>query len=280
MAWKSLFCALSDPALVQPTLETAMAMGSRLDAHLDVMALGVNRTPTDMYFAGASAISVQSTLDQCTEEAEAIAKAAREALSALPDLAWSCEPHVAHMADLGRVVAARARFCDAAIQPTPYGEGRGAEMEPLTESILFEGRAPTLILPAGMSGMHTPRQVMVAWNESPEALTAIRAALPLLKEADRVKVVVVDPPAHEPGRSDPGGALSQFLVRHGLRVEIDILSKSLPRVADVLIRHSRDTDADMIVMGAYGHSRFREAVFGGASRAMLEQCPLPLLMAH
>ncbi len=121
---------------------------------------------------------------------------------------------------------------------------------------------------------------MVGWNESLEALRAVRAAMPLLTQADTVHVVVIDPPTHGPSRSDPGGMLSQYLARHGVSAEIDVLSKTLPRVSDVLTRHATDMDADLLVMGAYGHSRFREAVFGGATRNMLEQATIPVLMAH
>jgi len=74
--------------------------------------------------------------------------------------------------------------------------------------------------------------------------------------------------------------LSQYLARHEVRVEIDVLSKTLPRISDVLMRHAVDVSADLMVMGAYGHSRFREAIFGGATRAMLEHATLPVLMAH
>lgn len=280
MTWKSLFCAVSDVPLVRPTLEHAATLAARLDAHLEVMAVGVNRCPTDMYFAGASALAVQQTLDQCQQESDMIAAEARRVLSVLPDVTWSCDAQVAQLADLSRVVASHARFCDLAIQPSPYGQGRGNELEPLTEAILFEGRTPALILPADSAFPLAPKRVMLAWNESPEALMAARAALPILTEADVVKVVVVDPPEHNAERSDPGGRVSQYLARHGVKVDIDVLSKSLPRVADVLIRHAADIEADLVVMGAYGHSRFREAVFGGTSRAMLEHSPVPLLMAH
>jgi nucleotide-binding universal stress UspA family protein len=92
--------------------------------------------------------------------------------------------------------------------------------------------------------------------------------------------VVIDPPAHGPNRSDPGGLLSQYLARHDVNIEIDVLSKALPRVSDVMRRHVTDIDADMVVMGAYGHSRFREAILGGATRNMLETSEVPVFMAH
>jgi len=106
------------------------------------------------------------------------------------------------------------------------------------------------------------------------------AALKRDQSADNVHVVVIDPPQHGPNRSDPGGALSQYLARHGVKTEIDVLSKTMPRVSDVLCRHVQDLDADMIVMGAYGHSRFREAILGGATRNMLEQAEVPVFLAH
>ncbi len=111
-------------------------------------------------------------------------------------------------------------------------------------------------------------------------MNAIRAALPLLKKANSVRVTVIDPPRHGHERSDPGGPLSVFLARHGIKVEIDVLGKSLPRVSDVLLRHAADKDADLVVMGAYGHSRFREAILGGATRDMLEEAKLPVFMKH
>ena len=91
---------------------------------------------------------------------------------------------------------------------------------------------------------------------------------------------MIDPPKHGPDRSDPGGMLSQMLARHGVSCEIDVLSKTMARVSDVLNRHASDTETDMIVMGAYGHSRFREAILGGATRNMLEQSAVPVFLAH
>jgi nucleotide-binding universal stress UspA family protein len=122
--------------------------------------------------------------------------------------------------------------------------------------------------------------VVLAWNQSAEAMGAIRAALPFLVDADACNIVIVDPPRHGADRSDPGGALSQMLARHGVKPEISVVAGTMPRTADVLLRHSGDWQADLLVMGAYGHSRFREAVLGGATRDMLEAATLPVLMNH
>jgi len=145
---------------------------------------------------------------------------------------------------------------------------------------LFEGRSPALVVPEEGKAITTPGRIVIGWNESSEAMNAVRVALPLLKQAKFVNITVIDPPVHSPNRSDPGGLLSQFLSRHGVSAEISVLSKTLPRVSDVLQRHVSDIEADMIVMGAYGHSRLREAIFGGATRDMMAEAKVPLFLAH
>jgi len=187
---------------------------------------------------------------------------------------------VTQLGALTDVVAARARYADLVVLPLPYGKARGVEDEAVTEAALFEGMAPVLIVPP--SGMKTiePRRIIVAWNQTREALVAARRAMPFLRQAEMVQIVVIDPPTHGAERSDPGGLLCQLLVRHGVRAEVSVLAKTLPRVSEVLARQARDLDAELLVMGAYGHSRFREAILGGTTRDMLEHAEVPVFLAH
>lgn len=282
MAYKSLICVLTDASLAAPTLGQAEALAARWDAHLEVICLGVDRTQAGFYYGGASAMLMEQSMNRAREEAGEVEAAVRAYLKT-STVRWSCGSDVAQIVDLPRRVGQRARFADMAILPRPYGENRGAELEPVAEACLFNAAVPMLIVPDAApeaAAPDAPRRILVGWNESPEAMSAIRAAMPLLKDADKVHVVVVDPPAHGPNRSDPGGPVSEFMARHGVRVEIDVLAKSLPRVSDVLLRHAVDMKADMMVMGGYGHSRFREAVFGGTTRHLLETTTVPLFMAH
>ena len=279
MAYRSLFTVLTDTKFVAPVLEQGIALATSQDAHLDVLCMGVDRTQTGYYYAGANAMVLQETITRAQEEAKAVDAAVRARLGNA-DIRWGTDMGVAQLADLGRHVAAHARFSDLVILPQPYGEKHGAELEPAMESALFEGKVPVLVLPDGKPALTAPKNISIAWNESNEAMAAVRAALPFLQAAENVRVVVIDPPTHGPNRSDPGGLLSQYLARQGVKAEIDVLSKTMPRVSDVLLRHADDTNADLIVMGAYGHSRFREAILGGATRYMLEQTDLPVLMAH
>jgi nucleotide-binding universal stress UspA family protein len=279
MAYKTVLTVVTDEGLVPSTIDHAAALASDWDAHLEVLCFGVDRTQTGYYYAGANAMILQETLDRATADASRLIAAARTALERT-SARWSVEEGVAQLVDIGRHVAGRARFADVVVLPQPYGEGRGVELEPVVEGALFDGQTPVLVVPDGATPVARPARVVVAWNESSEALRAVRAALPLLQAADQVHVVVIDPPQHGANRSDPGGMLSQYLSRHGVAAEIDVLSKTMPRVSDVLNRHARDVDAQMIVMGAYGHSRFREAILGGATRHMLEQAAVPVFLAH
>ena len=279
MAYKTLFSVITDTALAGPVLDQAIAMATAWDAHLDVLCMGLDRTQTGFYYAGANALILQETITRAQDEARAVEAHVRKNLEA-SDVRWGLDSGVAQLADMGRHVAQRARFSDLVILPKPYGEKRGVELEPILESAMFDGAAPVLMVPEAGQIVTAPQRILLAWNESDEALEAARTALPLLIQADSVRIVVIDPPVHSPTRSDPGGLLSQYLSRHGVNCEIDVLSKTLPRVSDVLMRHAADVEADMIVMGAYGHSRFREAILGGATRNMLEHAKIPVFLAH
>lgn len=279
MAYKSLLTILTDPKIAQAPLRQLIALSEAQDAHGEALCLGVDRTQTGYYYAGASALVLQETLTRAHTEAADILTLASDVLER-SGIRWSADDGVAQIADIGRHVAHRARFCDLVVLPQPYGEDRGNEVEPVVEAALFEGHAAVLVVPDDHTPQGRPKTILVAWNESVESMVAIRKALPFLKAADLVRIVVIDPPKHGPERSDPGGLLSQMLARHGVHCEIDVLSKTMTRVSDVLNRHAVDTDSDMIVMGAYGHSRFREAILGGATRNMLEKAAVPVFMAH
>ncbi|KUJ76612.1 universal stress protein [Ruegeria marisrubri] len=279
MSYKTLLTVMTETKLAEPALAQMVALAEAQDAHAEALCLGVDRSQTGYYYAGANALILQETLSRAKAEADEVLAFAENYLGK-SGVRWSAESGVAQIADLGRHVAHRARFSDLVILPRPYGEGRGAEAEPIVEAAMFEGHAPVLMVPDDAKPFSKPGTIMIGWNESIEAMRAIRQALPFLKQADLVRIVVIDPPRHGPDRSDPGGLLSQMLSRHGVKCEIDVLSKTMTRVSDILNRHAADTSSDLIVMGAYGHSRFREAILGGATRNMLEQATVPVFMAH
>ena len=282
MAYKSLLTVATDPDRCDLAISGAARIALAHDAHLDILALGVDRTQVGYSYVGSGAVILAAAAERAEQDARAIETAARKSLAAQDSaLRHAMEAAITQLGALTDLVAQRARFADLVVLPRPYGADQGPEAEAVVEAALFEGHAPVLILPeTGASRAVAPRRVLIAWNQSAEAMAAVRKALPTLKQADLVTITVIDPPHHGPERSDPGGLLCQMLVRHGVKAEVTVLARTLPRVSDVLARHLRDTDADMLVMGAYGHSRFREAIMGGATRNMLEQAEVPVLMAH
>lgn len=283
MAYKSIFTVVTNVADVPLQLGAAIDFARAMDAHLDVLCLGFDRTQTGYYYMGAAPMApviLQESLDQASDEAKATEAAVRQRLAA-EDVRWSADTAIAQVGAAGRELALRARFADLVILLKPYANGSSGDKEEVVEAAMFDGHAPVLMLPGGPQEVAlTPRRVMIAWNQSNEAMTAVRAALPILKAAAEVNIAVVAPPAHGPERSDPGGLLSQYLARHGVRSEISVLAKTLPHVSEVLNRQAEDWNADLMVMGAYGHSRFREAILGGTTREMFESVRIPLLVAH
>ncbi|WP_151720279.1 universal stress protein [Gemmobacter serpentinus] len=281
MAYKSLTTIVTSPEEAEVAISGAAHMALLLDAHLDVLALGVDRTQAGYSYLGGGGVFMQVALDRAEADARAAEAAARAALENQPaTLRWSLDSAMTQVAALSDLVALRARFADLVVLQRPYGEGKGIETEATLEAALFEGQAPVLVLPGPTVMPQLPERVVIGWNQSREAMVAVRRALPLLKSAKRVDIAVIDPPQHGPERSDPGGALCQMLVRHGVKAEVSVLARTMPQVSDILARHLRDFDADLLVMGGYGHSRFREAILGGATRNMLEEAEIPVLMAH
>ncbi len=282
MAYKSILTVITTPASAAVQLNAAIAFARREDAHLDVLCLGLDRLQTGYYYVGAAPMApivVQETIDQANDDARAVEAAVRTRLGT-EDIRWAVDTAIAQLGSIGGEVGRLARFADLVLVPQPYGKNAAPEQEGILEAALFDGRAPALVMPASRPDATYGKRIVIAWNQSDEAMSAIRAALPLLKAAALVDVAVVAPPSHGPERSDPGGMLSQYLARHGVRAEVSVLARTLPRVSEQICRHVGDINADMVVMGAYGHSRFREAVLGGTTRDMFEIAPVPVFTAH
>lgn len=279
MAYKSILTVLTDPAEVAPVLEKVAPFAAAAGAHLDVLCLGIDRTQTGYYFAGATALMHDATLAHAQAEATEIEQAARTMLDRM-DLSWGLDALVTQSASVATLVARRAQFSDLVILPKPYGPDMPADAPVIVEAAMFQGRSPTLVLSEGAAPSPTPQKVVVAWNDSTEALSAVRRALPLLVAAKEVNICIIAPDRHGPDSADPGAELSKMLTRHGAKVDVSILPQTLSRISEVIARHVADQDADLLVMGAYGHSRLREAILGGATRNMLEHCTVPVFMAH
>ena len=146
------------------------------------------------------------------------------------------------------------------------------------EKLLLSGRRPMLLIPyIGFETMGT--HVGVAWNGTAEASRAVFDALPILRKAKSVALIAIDA---EGDADDPASAeaMAQSLERHGVNAIVRHSASAGIDIGSVLLSRLADDGIDLLVMGGYGHSRLREFVFGGATRSILQQMTVPVLMSH
>ncbi|WP_336489553.1 universal stress protein [Methylobacterium nigriterrae] len=202
--------------------------------------------------------------------AEAKALFEREAGPA-PRTAWLAAPTdpLAHLVE-------QARTADIVVvgRQGPADGDPGLMVVP-TGALLMEVGRPVLIAPPGIEHLAAKR-VVVAWKDTREARRALHDALPFMSQPERTCVVAVGPDAHHEGAE---GA-AEYLSGHGIKATTHLLPSPAIGPADELLRFAQREDADLIVMGAYGHSRLREWIFGGATRDILQTTPVCCLMSH
>ena len=154
-----------------------------------------------------------------------------------------------------------------------------APEELIVEGALFASGRPVLVVPYIQKAAFTLERAMIAWDGSRSAARAVADAMPLLGKAKGVDVVIV---ADDKGKNDeiPGADIAQHLARHDLKVDVKRIVAGDTDVASTLLSQAADSSADVIVMGAYGHSRLREFILGGVTRGMLSAMTVPALMLH
>lgn len=150
----------------------------------------------------------------------------------------------------------------------------------LPEYIALHGTRPVLVVPPGWQTRPMPGTAVVGWDGSMQAIRAISAALPLLRQADAVKLALVNPGSMaEIHGEEPGADMALHLARHGVKVDV-VIETTRASTGDALLKVTHDHGAGLLVTGAFGHSRYREFVLGGVTRLLLARSPIPLLIAH
>lgn len=279
MAYRTITTLIHDPEAGTSALEAAIALSSAQGAHLNVICLGMDRTDPGIYYAGAQAVALHAILHEAQATAALLESRVTERLNH-ESIPWEAKPVTVHENGLFTTLANQMRFSDLAVLPAPYSEASLGEDATAVEAALFGADIPVLVVPDGAEMPPRFAQVMLGWDEGDEALAAARAALPVIAEADMVEIAIIDPPRHGGDRSDPGGRLARFIARHGGQAEVAVLARSEPGIADILSKRAMQKGVDLIIMGAYGHSRLREAILGGATRNMLRDAKVPVLMAR
>jgi nucleotide-binding universal stress UspA family protein len=176
-------------------------------------------------------------------------------------------------------IGRRALYTDLTLMNAAAGEDRMLSTAAI-EATLFNARSAVLLAPKGANAAWPPTRVMIAWDSRVEAARAVHEALDYVQGAEDVRIVMVDPQAHGDSGAEPGADIAAYLARRGLKVTVDRLPSAGHLISDVLTQHATDMQADLIVMGAYGHSRLRERIFGGVTKSMLDKPPMPLFLAR
>jgi len=277
MTYKIIATILTDTDESTEGLDAAITLANRLGAHLDIHIVTISHTETHNYYIGAEALMIaEQTSDAIDQRLKLEAWLNDRMYGEFKN--WTCESATVQGPVLSGYLARKLRFSDLVVLPRPYQDN--PEAAALVEACLFAAERPVLMIPKGCKAPEPNGHVLVGWNDCAEALAAARAALPLLQEASVADICIIDPPKHGAERSDPGGAMAQYLLRHGTRSEVVVLPRSDLPICETLIKQAKSVGAEMIVTGAYGHSRLREAVFGGATRNLLERASIPILMSR
>jgi nucleotide-binding universal stress UspA family protein len=171
-----------------------------------------------------------------------------------------------------------ARRFDLVVVGQPDAD-RGAAEEVVDEGVLFESARPVIFVPYIQKNEFKLDRVMVCWDGSRAATRAVADSIPLLQKAKQVEIVIVAAKGFKTDEA-PGVDLAKHLARHGLEVNLKRITSPEIDVASTILSYAADSDADMIVMGGYGHSRLREFVLGGVTRSIFEAMTVPALMSH
>jgi nucleotide-binding universal stress UspA family protein len=176
-------------------------------------------------------------------------------------------------------LAIAARYADLVVVGQPDPESPTVPGD-LPEHVALMTERPVLVVPHVGAAKVPGKVVLLAWNDSREASRAATAALPILEQAEKVVVLSVDPKTPDNIHGDPGVSMAQWLKRHGVNATLQRDTAKESDVGSVILSRAADHDADLIVMGVYGHSRVREMVLGGVSRTLLGSMTAPLFIAH
>jgi nucleotide-binding universal stress UspA family protein len=181
--------------------------------------------------------------------------------------------------DLTETIVALARLHDLVVLGQPDPDVTGNLMRP-EEVVLAAGR-PVLLVPYAGDFAELGRNVLVAWSGTRESARALHDAMFLLEAAETVTVLEVDRPGGETGVEDrTAAAVVAALKRRGVAANAETTVSDGTPVADIILSAAADKLADLVVMGAWGHSRLREFVLGGVSRGILAEMTVPVLMSH
>ena len=257
-------------------IRLAIALAQRAGAHLvGAASTGISRFVTPDMIAGADVRLAARCATLHAEAAEALQKFERLAREAGLDAA---EARLVED-DVDGGMAVQARYCDLAVVGQSGGAPAPDRRDDLPEYLFLTTARPVLVVPHVHRDWRLDGEALVAWDGSAEATRAVTGALPLLRAARGVNVVGFGATGERPDDGDPCARLAAWLARHGVAARAGRRAET-GDVGEALLSAAVDMDADLLVMGGYGHARYRELLLGGVTATVLRAMTVPVLLAH
>ena len=289
MTMAAVLALLADESDSQLTLKAAISIGQRFGAYVE--ALHIRPDPESVIpvvSAGMSAQSVHGLLETArastADRAERVHRTFQDMVlqMSLPLSKVDAEPQIGRFSIAwhevtgieSREIVRRGRLFDVTVLARPHNGYDQTSSTAVTSALLEMGR-PILIAPP--EGPPTVgKRLLLAWNETREAAESVWAALPFASKAEEVAVVSVT----EANSSADPGEIVQALARHGIAAAGQILTRNKASMGESLLAAVEERKCDLLVMGAYGHSRLQELILGGATQHVLKHIRVPVLMVH
>jgi nucleotide-binding universal stress UspA family protein len=283
MAYNDILVVLDEDERSRERIAIAASLAERFGAHLVGLYLKIGREPPgrfDQFYAETPLFRpiYEEVEEQIRSQAEAM-RGLFEEIVARFSLSAEWRVGSGYPADQA---ALHARYADLII----LGQIEPADpwsplLHPRPEEVALAAGRPVLVVPYVGRFDRVGRRVLVGWDGSREATRAIADALPLLAAATSVTVITVDAQKEGSGHGEvPGADIALHLARHGVAVDVERTVSAGIGIGNTLLSRVGDLDIDLLVMGAYGHSRVRELLLGGATKTVLASATVPVLMSH
>ncbi|MDL2355439.1 MAG: universal stress protein [Pseudomonadota bacterium] len=275
MAYKTVLVHVDQSPLAAARIALAARIAAEQGAHL----VGTAMTGISRYlYHGANVDLARSVL---AVQLELLVSKANDALAHFDAIAatfggLSFERRLVDD-DAGGGLAVQARYADLVVLSQFDPNDPVARIDPdLPAYVMLNSAAPVLMVPYIGAPARFGAHALVAWDESVQASRAIANAVPLLQRAGKVTLVVFNA-AEQPRVA--GADIALYLARHGINVEVRREDSAL-EIGPALLSLAADLDADLLVMGGYGHARVREVLLGGVTQTILKSMTIPVLMSH
>lgn len=266
---------------LRPVIDASISLAKSFGARLDAMATGYIRPNLAYVTDGGAATAVAAVLEgeqkQATERSAA-ALAVFEAEARTAGIAYDCRSIQDFPAEAASTIGAAARLYDLTVVLQPDNNQESFDNIPPIE-VLLQAGGPVLFVPHIFHGTFNARRIGICWDGSRVAARAFRDAKPFLSRAESVVIISINETQVAPTEASPQKLL-RHLARSGPSATLVELTAERSEVEPFILSLAADENLDMLVMGAYGHSRIREGLLGGVTREMLKTMTVPTLMSH